>query len=169
MRVSNVNCAKPFNASFGKVIKVNTEPELSNKDEFEMNLQAKSIVDAIEGKKTPAINEKALNIIGKFLRAKIGDYNSKTGLVAENIDGDTYIFTGKDALAAKKVINKTNKSEASMKYSRMWMEKELGLSEIIGKAKYTSAYNEIDADFNDDGKLTMVRYINRPDDNIFDA
>lgn len=169
MRVNNIDYGNLHNTSFGKVIRVNTESAPYSKDGFEMDLQTKSIINAIEGKKTSAIDKKALNIIGKFLRAKIGDYTPKTGIVTENVDGDTYIFTGKDAIVAEKVINKAGKGEASMKYSRIWMEKELELSEIIGKARYTNSYNEIDADFDDNGRLTMVRYIDNPDDNIFDA
>ena len=86
-----------------------------------------------------------MKIIGDFLRCKIGDYNPEDDVIAEKISGDVYIFTGREAAAARKIIDKTNKNEAMHTQSQSQLVKDIELSEIIGKARYTGAYGEIDA------------------------
>ena len=101
-----------------------------------------------------------MKIIGDFLRCKIGDYNPEDDVIAEKISGDVYIFTGREAAAARKIIDKTNKNEAMHTQSQSQLVKDIELSEIIGKARYTGAYGEIDAEFNDNGELIMASYEN---------
>lgn len=49
--------------------------------------------------------------IGAFLRSVTSDYSPKTGFVLKKIEGDLYLFTGKEAVKARK-INYDSKKEA---------------------------------------------------------
>lgn len=160
MRVNSINAVNLNNASFGKVVKINTESALNNIHSPEIDPQTRSLIDIIEGKKLYVLNKKSLRIMGDFLRCKIGDYNSKNGLAAEKISGDVYVFTGKEAVAARKIIDKTNKNEVVHTQSQSQLVKDIKLSEIIGKARYTGTYGEIDAEFNNTGKLVFASYKN---------
>lgn len=158
MRVSSINAAGMGNMAFGKVVKLNTEPALYNMYIPKIDPQTSSIVDIIEGKKPKNLENVYFNLLHGFLCDKIGDYSKKEGLVAEKICGDVYVFTGKEAAAAREITDKADENEALHSWSQAQLKKDIELSDIIGRAKHAGAYDEIDADFNDKGELETIAY-----------
>lgn len=159
MRVNSVNVAGMRNIAFGKVIKIKTEEALHNVYDPEIDPKTRSIVDVIEGKNPPEFASYKKSICD-YLRSKIGDYNKENGLVAEKVCGDVFVFTGKEAVAARKITEKVSKGTACRTWTQTQMTKDIELLGIVGKAKYTGAYDEIDADFGDDGKFKTLTYKN---------
>lgn len=156
MKINGINMAGMRNMSFGKVIKINTEAAILNINEPEIDNQSKSVIDVIEGKKTRPFYG-VTKIIGDFLRRKISDYNEKDGLVAEKVYGEVYVFTGKEAVAARKIVESVDKNN-TISERRAQIEKNLKLLDIIGRAKYAGAHDEIDAEFNEDNELDILAY-----------
>ena len=58
MRVNTINAGNLNSASFGKVVKINTESALNNVHSAEIDPQTRSIIDIIEGEKSSVISKK---------------------------------------------------------------------------------------------------------------
>ena len=58
MRVNTINAGNLNSASFGKVVKINTESALNNVLSAEIDPQTRSIIDIIEGEKSSVIGKK---------------------------------------------------------------------------------------------------------------
>lgn len=161
MRVNGINASGMGNVAFGKVVKINTESAHFNMDKSGIDPKIASVIGIIEGNKDTAnLDGDILSTLNKFVRDKIGDYSKKEGLVTEKICGDVYLFTGREAACARKITNKIGKNSVHRPWSQAQLVKDLRLSDIIGRAKHASAFDEICAEFNNKGALTSIIYKN---------
>lgn len=82
-------------------------PIYSDTDNKKLNLRdldpaTESIINTIEKPKDSYLNKETSLKVGKFLKAQLGDYNKKSGIYTTRIDGIMYLYSGDDALKAKK-------------------------------------------------------------------
>lgn len=82
-------------------------PIYSDTDNKKLNLRdldpaTESIINTIEKPKDSYLDKETSLKVGKFLKAQLGDYNKKSGIYTTRIDGIMYLYSGEDALKAKK-------------------------------------------------------------------
>lgn len=98
--------------SFGRAIKIESDTNRCDKKakSFDIDHATANVLHTVDGRQYTTCNKETAEKIREFLKAQIGDYNRKTGLFAKRLNGDIYIFTGKEAKKAKE-LNKQARLE----------------------------------------------------------
>lgn len=89
--------------TFGRAIKIESDTNFYDKKGFNVDPASQSVIDTIEGKNFSTYNKETSAKIREFLKAQIGDYSKKTGVYARRINGEIYLFTGKEAKEARNI------------------------------------------------------------------
>lgn len=120
MRISNLSSGNPH---FTRAIKVisDTNDSISNYKNHRVDSATADVLNTIKGEIPDRYTKEEAEKIGNFLREQIGDYSERTGLYMTRLDCEVYIFTGKEAVKARK-INKRAAEERETHKNNMLFE-----------------------------------------------
>ncbi len=92
--------------SFGRAIRVESDTNFYDKTGTNIDPATKNVINTIDNKSFTTFDKENAGKIRDFLRAQIGDYTRKTGMITKRINGEIYVFTGKEAKKADELNKK---------------------------------------------------------------
>ncbi len=162
MKINQIN-----NLSFKRAIKVNSASNRIN-EHTRVNNSTRAVFYTLYGNSSSMYNEKEFKQISKFLYDAIGDFK-KDGLYLRKIDGEIYLFTGKEAKAVSKAdrileknINQIKKKEDSKELCKQCHKmRDKKLLAMVEDGTNGKPYSEITIDMDRNHKATSIIYLSK--------
>lgn len=87
--------------SFGRALPVHSDTNSKSFISHKPDPTTEAFINTIRNRKVSYLDKETSGMIGEFLKAQIKDYSPRTGIYTRRIDGNIYLFTGKEATKAK--------------------------------------------------------------------
>jgi len=105
--ISGINKEKIMQISFGKVIEIYSDTDNIRKKKVDLKTQ--ETLYTMRSNESSIYDKETSLRIGDFLRTQIQDESYKTGFLIRKLIHGTYLFTGDDAKAVRKIEDDTKK------------------------------------------------------------